>query len=249
MTASDVNGLFETIRVEEGTPWRLELHLDRLYDGLECLDLRPPESREEVGEAIRAAAARAPRPLARLRITVARRSDDEGCAGSVARSITTRPYRPPTPDAYRRGVEVIVHTGCRLTSDRPDAGLKSLSRDSFRQARREAERRGAWEALLLNEDGRLVEGSRSNLVIVRDGQALTPPIADGALPGTVRSVLMEAGDLREGHLTVADLDDAGEVLLTNALVEVLPVGAVDSQPVPVGPVGEALRRRVRERGP
>ncbi|MFY9820025.1 MAG: aminotransferase class IV [Thermoanaerobaculia bacterium] len=207
------DGLFETLRVDGGRARDVEAHLDRLLAGLRRVGIDLPESRHVLETALEETAAAAPRPTARLRLTVTRST----------RLITTAPYEPPEIVTAR------LLPQYRIDSGSPLAGLKSLNYQTNRLALRQAESQGAWEALLVNERGRLVEGSRSNVAVVLDGRIVTPPESDGCLPGTVRRRLLEKGVIEEGSLSPEDLT-AGEVLLMNSLIGVLPVSRIDGLP-------------------
>lgn len=233
------DGLFETLRVDDGRARDVETHLDRLFASLPRIDLELPESRDELAAAAAAVAETAPRPVARLRITVTR-----GVAAVPTCLVTAAPYQPLPDLAYRDGVPAVVLPDLRLDSRSPLAGLKSLSYGANALALRRAAAAGAWEALLANEHARLVEGSRTNLVLVLDDRAYTPPLADGCLPGTVRRRLLEAAVLTERPLTPADLDTASEVLLTNSLVGALPVGRIGERRLSVGPHATHLRELI-----
>ena len=235
------DGLFETLRVDGGRARDVSAHLDRLLAGLRRLRIEIPEDRDALEQAVRAVATTAPRPVARLRITVT-----PGTGGTATRLITAAGYEPPGEDLYRTGVPVRLLPQYRIDSGGPLAGLKSLSYQANRLALRYAERLGAWEALLVNERGRLVEGSRSNVVLVFPDGAFTPPRGDGCLPGTVRRRLLESGAIAEWPLSPEDLATANEVLLLNSLIGVLPVSRVNSRAVPVGPAAARLRRMVEE---
>jgi branched-chain amino acid aminotransferase len=213
------DGLFETLRADGGTIGDPEAHLDRLFAGLARIGLKLPECREALAIGLAAVAAGSPSPISRLRLTVSR-----GCGGVPTRLIQAFPYTPPEPAAYEQGVPVVVLPEFRLDSRSPLAGLKSLSYQLHRLALRRAEALGCWEALLLNENGHLVEGSRSNLVLSLEEGFFTPPLADGCLPGTVRRRWLESGRIAERRLTLDDLHAAREVLLLNSLVGALPIG-------------------------
>lgn len=234
------DGLFETLRVDLGAARDVEAHLDRLLAGLQRIRIDLPEDREELQGAVSTIAEAAPRPTARLRITVTRGSRGHG--GQPTRLITARVYQPPAEDLYWKGVAVQLLPQYTIDSRSPLAGLKSLCYQANRLALRQAESQGAWEALLVNERGRLVEGSRSNLALVLPNGVFTPPRTDGCLPGTVRRRLLESGEIQEWPLAPDDLDAAREVLLMNSLVGVLPVSRIDSREVPVGPVAGLLRK-------
>ena len=241
------DGLFETLRVDAGRARDLSAHLDRLFAGLRRLGIEPPEERCDLGRAVTDVARAAPQPVARLRITISR-GDEDG----PTRLITTAPYEPPGEDLYRLGVAAILLPEIRIDSHGPLAGLKSLCYQANRLALRQAEARGAWDALRLNERGHLCSGSRSNLALAMPGGIFTPPESEGCLPGTVRRRLLETGAIRERPLTLEDLAAANGLLLMNSLVGALPVSRLDRREIPVGPEilaivedppGPAARRR------
>jgi len=95
---------------------------------------------------------------------------------------------------------------------------------------REAEDRALFEVIALNELGHLTDGGRTSLFLVSGDRLLTPPLADGALPGIARGVILGAGLAEEASLTPEDLQQAESVFLTNALNGVVPVYGVESGP-------------------
>ena len=162
-----------------------------------------------------------------------------GVAGVPTRLVTAAVYHPPDAAQYLeggKGVAAVLVPDLRLDARGPLAGLKSLCWQTNRLALLRAERAGAFEALLLNEQGRLVEGARSNLLVALDGRIFTPPLDDGCLPGTVRRRLLEAGTIAERPLVPKDLERAQGIFLTNSLVGVLPVGRLDGREVPTLPL-------------
>ncbi len=136
------DGLFETLRVDDGRALDVEAHLDRLLAGLRRVAIDLPEGRSVLEKALEEIAATAPRPVARMRLAVTRGT----------RLIATAPYEPPAL------VTAVLLPGYQLDSEGPLAGLKSLSYQTNRLALRDAEARGAWDALLFNERGWLVSG-------------------------------------------------------------------------------------------
>jgi branched-subunit amino acid aminotransferase/4-amino-4-deoxychorismate lyase len=225
------DGLFETLRVDDGRARDVEAHLDRLLAGLRRIRIGIPEDRRLLRRAVAEVAAAALGPVARMRITVTR----------TTRLVTTDPYEPPGEDLYRDGVATRLLPQYRIDSGGPLAGLKSLSYQANRLALLRAEAQGAWEALLVNEAGRLVEGTRTNVALVFPEGVFTPPRKDGCLPGIVRRRLLEREEIREWPLSPEDLANASEVLLMNSLIGVLPVSRINGKEVPVGPVAGRLR--------
>ena len=207
------DGLFETLRVDEGQAGDMEAHLDRLFYSLPRVGIDPPEDREALADAVTAVASASPWPVARMRIAVT----------PETRLVSLAPYTPPTGP-----VSAVLLPEPWIWSRSPLAGLKSLSYQANRLALRRAG--GAFEALLLNERGQLVEGSRSNVILALPDGLFTPPVEDGCLPGTVRRRLLERGEIAERSLTPGDLQAASKVLLTNSLIGVLEVEQVGLTP-------------------
>jgi branched-chain amino acid aminotransferase len=201
------DGLFETLRVDGGRAGDVEAHLDRLFEGLPRVGIDPPE---DLADAVLKVAGASPWPVARMRIAVT----------PETRLISLDPYTPPAGP-----VSVVLLPEPWIWSRSPLAGLKSLSYQANRLALRRAG--GAFEVLLLNEHGRLVEGSRSNVILALPDGLFTPPVEDGCLPGTVRRRLLERRVIAERSLTPADLLVASRVLLTNSLIGVLEVEIKD----------------------
>ncbi|HVG11320.1 MAG TPA: aminotransferase class IV [Thermoanaerobaculia bacterium] len=209
------DGLFETLRVDEGRAGDVEAHLDRLFEGLPRVGIDPPEDRETLAAALSKVAEASPWPVARMRIAITQET----------RLISLALYTPPAGP-----ISAVLLPEPWIWSRSPLAGLKSLSYQANRLALRRAG--GAFEALLLNERGHLVEGSRSNVILSLPDGLFTPPVEDGCLPGTVRRRLLEKGEIAERSLTPEDLRAASRVLLTNSLIGVLEVEQVG--PAPAG---------------
>lgn len=123
-----------------------------------------------------------------------------------------------------------------LPAARPLARHKTSWRAEYDQGVRQAEAAGAFDTLFYGEEGELLEGGRSNVFLRLDGRWLTPPLADGVLPGVMRSVLLDdpAWGASEGRLTLADLGRAEAVVVCNALRGAMPATVVEAvQPVQV----------------
>jgi branched-subunit amino acid aminotransferase/4-amino-4-deoxychorismate lyase len=129
----------------------------------------------------------------------------------------------------------------------PRAGLKLSARLRFALAAELAREAGADEALLLDTAGSLVEGARSNLVVVsKRGEARTPPLARGAVAGVARAVLLErVSGLDEADVARADLLAAAEIIALNAVRGAKPITRLDGQPVADGRPGRWAERLAR----
>lgn len=234
------DGLFETIRVAEGRACHLDRHFARLRAGLDLLDLALPWDEATLGMGMAALVGMAGLTAGALRLTVSR--------GPAPRGLLP-PERPaPTvlitvsPPAPAHGpVRAVIARGTRRNEHSPLSRVKALSALDLVLARQEAARAGADDALLLNTAGRLAEASYANLFLVLDGQLLTPPAAEGALPGIRRGLILESGAASERPLAEKDISRASEILLTNSL-GVRAVVAVDGRPVGDGMPGPVFRQ-------
>jgi branched-chain amino acid aminotransferase len=206
-------GLFETIRVRHGAPLRLAAHLERLAAGARFLGLEPPPDPATVLAFVAGACSGLASGVLRL--------------VAVDRSllVTAAPWRPARPARILLGLS----RETRRMSSSPLNRFKTLSYLENRLMAREAEGRGLFEVIALNEAGRLTDGSRTSLFLALGGRLLTPPAADGALPGVARRCLLEAGLAEEALLTPRDLERTEGVLLTNALQGAVPVHALEGR--------------------
>ncbi|WEK48746.1 MAG: aminodeoxychorismate synthase component I [Candidatus Kaistia colombiensis] len=202
-------GLIETLRgsAETGLA-RLELHLDRLAASAAALGFRFDRGQAE----------------ARLKALTATfsREQDRRVRLELRRDGTldiAAPALPPEPD---RPVVTII-ASARADAGDPFLRHKTTRRRLHETAFAEAAALGADEAILVNRSGFVTEATRSNIFVEReDGLLLTPPIADGLLPGILRRSLLESGRAIEHRLTPADLADAPRWHLGNSLRSLRP---------------------------
>ena len=124
---------------------------------------------------------------------------------------------------------------------------KTISRVHHVLAKMESEHAGADDAIMLNTEGHLAEGTASNLFLVKDGVVLTPPISDGLLPGITRAAIREVcGSLAvpytETQLRPEDLFAADEAFLSSTMVELMPIVTVDGKKIGGGKPGAVTKR-------
>lgn len=234
------DGLFETIRIKDGVPRHLPRHLDRLGAGAGLLRLPLPYDTAELTGAMATLIEATGVVDGVLRLTLSR--------GTGARGVLPPADARPTllmtvaPAAHMTApVAAIVARSTRRNEHSPLSRLKSLNYLDSILARQEAAERGADEALLLNAAGRLAESSVATLFLSIGGRLLTPPLADGALPGIRRALILERHGAEEAPLTPEDLARADEAILTNSL-GLRPLVAVDGRPVGSGAAGPVLAR-------
>jgi len=155
-------------------------------------------------------------------------------------------------DGLENGISAKVSSWRRITHDAlmPNAKITGGYVNSI-LAKQEALRGGYDEAVMLNADGFVAEGSGENLFLVRDGVVTTPPISAGVLEGITRDTVMtlleeEGYEVIEQQVARTDLYYADELFLTGTAAEVTPVRMVDDKPVGDGKPGP-ITRRAQER--
>jgi branched-chain amino acid aminotransferase len=242
------DGVFETMRIRAGSPFRIDRHLERLSRGLAALEISEPgELREWVVGATHAAG---PRDAA-LRVTVTRGAGPAGVFPDTERVVrptvivVVSDLPPFPPRIYEQGLSAHVVSG-RRNERAVTAGLKTLSYTDTVVGLLEARRAGADEALFLDMEEHCSEASASNLFALIDGALVTPPITCGALPGITRAALIELATsqriaLSERPFGVEELLGASEAFLTSSLRAVAPLVHLGRRPLGDGAVGPVTR--------
>lgn len=238
------DGIFETIKCGAGRPLRWRRHMDRLAAGTAFLGIPLPLSETAIAAALVELLARNRLPEAVVRLTLTRGTGERGLLPPAEPHPTLLLTSAPLP-APRPAVRAILAETAHRNERSPLARIKSLAYLEGVLARIEAERRGVEEALLRNLAGRLAEASAANLFLVLDGRIATPPVGEGALPGTMRAEVMDRTAVEERALEPADLAAASEAFLTNA-VGIRALVEVDGRPVGTGETGPVTRRLAAE---
>ncbi len=243
------DGVFETLRVYGGTPFAWTRHLARLRASADGLGLALPDVnvlRDAAREVIAANELRD----ARLRITVTGGPAPPGSVrggGPPTAFVVAFPLDPPAPT-----VDVVIAPWTR-NEHGATAGLKTISYAANVRALAYATERGAGEAIFANTSGNLCEATGSNLFVVVDDVACTPPAHAGCLLGVTRALLLEVGPsagvtVAERDLPVAALTGATEAFLSSTTREVQAVARVDGRRLEhaPGPVTRRLAVALRE---
>lgn len=220
-------GLFETMRGQDGhVPW-LDRHLARLERSTRVLGLAPTPDPRAVRDAVGQVAERLGQGASRIRLTV---------TPHPTVLVEGEPLIIDPAHAFRAiAIRGAWHPG------RSEAEHKTLSWLGWRRAQRAAEERAADVALLLDAEGRLGEGSTVNVFCVIGGELVTAP-AWGLLPGIARAAVMELLQVREESPAEADWRDAEEMFATSAVRGVVPITACDDRTVGSGHAGPITAR-------
>lgn len=210
------DGLYETLRARRGRPERVTEHLARLARGARLLGIPLPIDDRALADALSATLAANGLADGVVRITLTR--------GPGARGLVPPANPRPTllltavaPSAPLPPASLILATCTRRNERSPLSRVKALGALDGLLARREATERGDDDALLLNGVDRVAEATVANVFACIDGQLVTPPLDDGALPGVARAAILELGAARERSFGPAELCCATEVFLSNSL--------------------------------
>jgi len=241
------DGIFEGIRAYDGYVFKLEEHLDRFYRSARAINLDPPLGREEMTEAILETLRVNGFDEAYIRPIVTRGAgslgiDTESCSDPSVIIITKEWEALYGPELYEEGLNLLTTT----IRNQPKQGLpptvKHLNYLTNVLALMQADNWGADEALMLDTNGNVSEGSADNVFVYRKGTVYTPPVINN-LPGITRNVvidiLKELGyEVKEQNLGLAEVMTADEVFLSGTAAEVAPVSEIDGRKIGDGKPGE-----------
>jgi branched-chain amino acid aminotransferase len=249
------DGVFEGIRVYGGNVFRLQEHIDRLYDSAKSIMLSIPHSKEEMVEIIVETLRKNEFKDAYIRVVVSRGVGNLGldpftCKNPqvivIAEQLALFPKK-----LYETGIEIVSVASRRNRSDVLPPKVKSLNYLNNILVKIEANLAGVGEALMLNDQGYVAEGSADNIFIVKGNVIKTPPGYVGALEGITRNAIIEIAktkgfDIREEVFTRHDVYTADEVFLTGTAVEVISVVKVDGRTIGDGVPGPYTNRLLEE---
>ncbi len=252
------DGVFEGIRSYKGRLFKLDEHVDRLYDSAKALTLKIPVTKEKMKAEIILSVRKNKLKDAYVRVVVTRGPGDLGlnptkCPRAfyfiIAASISLYPEK-----FYAKGLPVIVTSTRRNTPDALSPRVKSLNYLNNILGKLEANNYGVLEAVMLNREGYVAECTADNIFIVSKGVLITPPTYCGALDGITRAIVLElAGGMgiktKEVPFTACDLYVADEVFLTGTAAEIMPISSVDARKIGTGkpgPVTVALLEKYKQ---
>ena len=249
------DGVFDTMRVYGGKIFRLSEHVNRLVTSIDLLGIDLEETSQHLQGVCEETVTRNKVVNGMTRVFVTRGLSNVGLSGkSGARPTIVAVAQERAFSTSAAPLQVIV-ADTRLDGHSRLVRVKSANRLPYVLAKLEAERRGADDAILMNEAGHAVELTASNLFLYQEGKLITPPLIDGALPGITRSlVLMLAAqtgiDAQESSLTLDMTRHAEEAFATNSLFEISPIASIDNRLLDgrriTARLQEAFREHVRD---
>lgn len=237
---------FETLRVYGGRPFRLEEHLDRLTGSAASIGL-PAMERRRLQVLVGLVLPRAEHGDASLRLV--------WTAGPEGRAPVAFALLATVPDwieeTRARGATAVSLLGVRASAPWLLPGVKSTSYAVNMAAEAEARRRGVDEALFVDPDGLVLEGTVTNVWWRKGSTLYTPSLDLGILAGVTRATLLELAPecgyaVQEGSFSLGELQGADEAFTSSSVREVMPLVAVDGHALERGPAADVLQAALRE---
>ncbi len=243
------DGVFEGIRAYNGKVFRLYEHLDRLYDCAKVIDLEIPLTKEEFAQAILETLRVNKLKDAYIRPIVTRGIGDLGLDPRKCERpnviIIAQPWDRLYGNLYEKGLKAVTVAVRRNAIDSLPPNIKSLNYLNNILAKIEANAKGGDEAIFLDHNGYISEGSGDNIFIVKKKVVYTPPTINN-LKGITREVVIEILEeesipFKETHLSLFDLYSADEVFVTGTAAEIAPVTVIDGRKIGNGKPGELTK--------
>ena len=247
------DGVFEGIRFYNGRVFRLEEHIDRLYDSAHAICLKVGLDKEVLTEALLETIRLNELRDGYVRLVVTRGCGDLGlnpalCPRATVFIIASK-ITLYSEEKYEKGLEVVTCATRRIPHGALSPMVKSLNYLNNVLAKIEAQHAGAGEGLMLNEQGFVSECTGDNIFTVKKGIIYTPPISSGALSGVTRNVVFEMASelgitILEPNMTRYDIFTADECFLTGTAAEIIPAVKLDTRAIGSGTPGPLTRKLI-----
>lgn len=240
------DGIFEGIRIYNGNIFKCKEHLDRLYDSAKSIMLNIPLTYEEMQDALVETLRKNELRDGYIRLVVSRGAGNLGLdpnrCPKASVIIIAEQLAIYSEEAYRTGLKTVSVSTRRNIPDALNPKIKSLNYLNNILVKIQSNLAGAGEAIMMNAQGYVTEGSGDNIFIIKKGIITTPPCYLGALDGITRQAIIEichkqGYTLKEEPFTMHDVYVADEVFLTGTAAEVIAVREVDGRIIGEGHAG------------
>ena len=249
------DGVFEGIRAYNGRVFKLKEHIERLFYSAHAILLTIPGSPAEVCRAVVETLRANKLKDAYVRLIVTRGVGTLGLNPRTCKQpsliVIAGKIQVYPPELYAHGMEIVTVPTVRNLHSAVNPAIKSLNYLNNILAKIEANNAGVEEAVMLNSEGYVAEGTADNLFIVKRGALFTPPLSAGALYGITRATVMELAEqsglkVSEPNLTRYDLFNADECFVTGTGAEIMPVVKIDGRAIGSGKPGPVTGKLVQE---
>ncbi len=227
ITVSRGYGAFESLRTYNRKPFHLDEHLNRLYRSASLIDLDIPYSRGEVEQVIYDVIEYNSYKHAMIRIFVTGGVSEDGIlpSGKPTLAVLITPLPERDMERFARGQKVITSSLQRVS---PEA--KTTNYVAAVRSLKEAAKRDAVDALFVNEQGHVLEGTRSNFFVFRGDTLVTP--REGVLIGVTRNTVLELAHgrfpIEERPILLTELPLVDEAFITSSSREITPIVQIDN---------------------
>ena len=244
------DGVFEGIRAYSGRIFKLDRHMDRLFNSAKAIDLKIPHTKEEMAGIIVEACRKNDIHDGYIRPVVTRGPGDLGldprkCKRGASVVVIAQPQINLYGKVYEKGMKVVTSSYRRVPPQSLSPSIKSLNYLNNIMARVEANQYGADEALMLDIHGYVSEATADNFFIVRN-HSVTTPWSSTNLPGVTRETILELAPTlglkaEERLFTLYDVWASDEAFITGTAAEIGPVVEVDGRQIGDGKPGPQTR--------
>jgi branched-chain amino acid aminotransferase len=245
------DGLFETMRSYDGTIFRLNAHLERLYQSLDTIYLNIPMTVGEIKSAVCETLVKNGQPDCMIRLTVSRGEQTSGFHvdpdAAPTLVIIVRSLEVLPKEWHERGIKISLYPNTAQKVGGLHRSIKSCNFLTNILIREKAHRQNSVEGILMDERGRITEGTTSNVFIVKDGTLMTPAINENVLAGITRQEVLDIAQrlkipIAQRDISAENIYHAEEVFITNSRIEILPVQRVDGRTIGDTGPGPITRR-------
>ncbi len=228
---------FEALRTYNQRPFHFDEHLNRLYHSAELIELQIPWSRQQIRDIVYELISRNTYKNASIRLLVTGGETEDSIlpVGKPTLAVLITPLGERDMQRFATGYKVITTSLQRVA---PEA--KTTSYLAAIRALKDASRRGADDALFVNEQGHVLEGTRSNFFVFRGNTLVTP--RTGILMGITRNVVLELAQgrfpIEERPILLEELPQVDEAFMTGSSREIMPVVQIDTLVIGNGKPGK-----------
>ncbi len=252
------DGIYETMRAYKGIVFMVDEHIKRLFRSGDLIKLKINQSHQEIKKAIHDTLKKNILKDAYIRLSISRGPGEIGLDPELCKNptfvIIAKQFKEYPEELYLRGVKISIVKTRRNAPEALNPKIKSLNFLNNILAKIEAKEAGAYEAIMLNHNGYLTEGTITNIFFIKDNSLFTPSIEAGILDGITRDLIIRVAERKgikvtEGLYTPENIYDADETFITNTTLEILPVIKIDKNVIGKGIPGlvtKDLHSRYRE---
>ena len=239
------DGLFETMRVVNGKPFRVAQHLERMMRGADFLKIKPPFTPKELEKFAGQIIDQNKMPDAILRVTLTRGAGERGYSFNGECKPTVVMTLHAAPSLQNQAEWNLITSSFRIPAADPLSSFKTTSKILHVMARAEAKEKGADEALLINTNGEVAETASGNIFWVYQDNICTVPTGRGVLPGITRAIVLEicqALGLQTNKRVIKPeaLRNSTGIFVTQSAFGIVPITTFNGEPVAPSPLVDQI---------